>query len=152
MRISSENVVQSVVDRLLLVLWLRVREDVVDGPLDLFGYRWGDREMSALWVEAILVGGVLNGDRGTVGSGVLELTLSDDHGFALGSQGLRRALLGSGDSVLGFVGVVVRSFGRDVLRLSQNGRHLVLGNSDRDQSEGYDLKRRLHSVRRSSHR
>jgi hypothetical protein len=36
--------------------------------------------------------------------------------------------------------------------LSQNGRHLVLGNSDRDQSEGYDLKRRLHSVRRSSHR
>jgi len=95
--------------------------------------------MSALWVEAILVGGVLDGDRGAVRSGVLELTLSDDHGFALGSQGLRRALLGSGDPVLGFVGVVVRSFGRDVLRLSQNGRHLVLGNSDRDQSEGYDL-------------
>lgn len=124
----------NIIDGLLLVLWLWVCQNVVDGPLDLFGYWWSDREMSTLWVEAILIGGVLNGEGGAVRCGVLELTLGDDHGFTLGSQGLRRALLRSGDSVLGLVSVVVRSFGRDVLRLSQNSQllRLMLGNSDRD--------------------
>lgn len=122
-----------------------MRQNVVDGPLDLFGYGWSDRQVRALRMEAVLVRGVANGDGSAVGSGVLELTLGYYHGFALRSQWLRRALLGSGDSVLGLIMETVGSLGRNVLRLPQNGQwHLtLLRHGDSDDSEEYDLKSRL---------
>lgn len=120
-------------------------QDVINGPLDLLGYWGSDRQMSALRVEAVLVGGVADGDGSAVRGGVLELALSDDRGLTLGSYRLRRALLGNGDAVLRLVVVVVRSFRRDVLRLLKDRHHRVralLGRDDGDQSERYDLKRK----------
>lgn len=95
-----------------------MRQDVVDSPLDLLRYGGSDRQMSTLWVEAILVGGVLDGDGGAIRSGVLELALHDYRGFTLGSYTLRCALFRNSDTVLGLIAVAVGSFGRDVLCLS----------------------------------
>lgn len=114
------------------ILGLWVSKYVVDGPLDLFRHRWSNWQVSTLWVISVLVGGVRNGDRSAVRSGVLILTLGDDHGFSLGSDRLWRALLGSRDSVLGLIGIVVGSFGRDVLRLPQNSHRLLLMLSHND--------------------
>lgn len=80
---------------LFSVLGLWVSQNVVDGPLDLLGHRWGNRQVSTLWVVSVFVGGVRNGDRGAVRGGVLILTLGDDRGFSLRSDRLRRALLGN---------------------------------------------------------
>lgn len=126
------NVIHHLVVFNMLGLW--VSQNVLDGPLDLLGHRWGNRQVSTLWVVSVFVGGVGNGDRGAVRGGVLILTLGDDRGFSLRSDRLRRALLGNGDSVLGLIGVVVGSFGRNVLRLPQNSHWrllmVVLGHSD----------------------
>lgn len=108
------------------ILGLWVSQNVVDGSLDQLRYRWGNRQVSTLRVVSVFVGDVRNGDRGAVRGGVLILTLSDDRGFSLGTDGLRRALLGSGDPVLCLIGIVVGPFGRDVLCLPQNSHRLLL--------------------------
>jgi hypothetical protein len=110
----------NVIDYLFLVLRLWVGQDPIDGPLDLLRYGGSDRQVSTLWVEAILVGDVLDGDGAAVGSCVLKLALCDYHGFALGSYRLRRALLRNSNAVFGLKGIIVGSFGRNVLRLPHN--------------------------------
>lgn len=116
-----------IVHRLKSVLCWRVRRDVVQGPLDSNWDWWWSWQMITLRLETVLIGRVDYADDLTIGSGVLVLTLGD-LSFQVGlASVLQVALFFSGDSIAGFVGVVVAAVRVDFLNLTEDWNGLVSG-------------------------
>lgn len=119
-----------------------VGRDVVKSALDLSRDCRADWEMSSLRLESVLVSDIPDGDWGAVGCGVLEVSLGSDGRLVILVHGSRGSVLCHGDSVFGFVRVVVRTIGRNVLGLAKDrDGWLLLSGSDGREGKSQNLKK-----------